>query len=268
MKKSNKFLTIFLVAAILIVSFFAYRVFVLRVGRGDFPGENYEELVDSIYEEGRDEMQEVSIVLEEVVEDAVVLEDEKIEIPESVLLDVDFLSQAPFGIWDEYHDDACEEASLIMLEHFLNQKPLNNTIGEEEILGLIDFQMKNYGDFKDTNVEETVRMAREFYKRENLKVVYDIKKDDIKKELAKGNPVIIPVAGRLLGNAFYTPPGPLYHNVVVIGYDGDMIITNDPGTRRGAGYKYNFNIFYDAIHDFTGKKEDILSGRKAMIVVE
>jgi hypothetical protein len=73
---------------------------------------------------------------------------------------------------------------------------------------------------------------------------------------------------RLLGNPNFTSPGPLYHNLVLVGYDGDNIITNDPGTKRGEGYVYNINILYNAIHDFPGKPEDIESGKKAMIVLE
>lgn len=269
MKKSNKFLAIFLILAILIISFFAFRVFVLRIGRGDVEKVGYGELTDSFLENGEDDSKKESEVLkDEIVENGTPLIKEEIELPEKVLLDVTFLSQAPFGVWDEYHEEACEEASLIMVEYYLSGKKLNNEIGESEIQGMIRFQMRKFGDFKDTSVSETVEIAKEFYGRKNLRVVYDFEKEDIKKELVKGNPVILAAAGRLLGNPNFTPPGPLYHNLVAIGYDGDTIITNDPGTRKGAGYEYNIDVLYNAIHDFTGNKDDIMSGRKAMIVVE
>ena len=115
-------------------------------------------------------------------------------------------------------------------------------------------------------------MFKDFYgetgKRKKLRVIYDFKKDDLKKYLAQGYPIIVPAAGRKLGNPNFTAPGPLYHNLVLVGYDGNTIITNDPGTRRGEGYEYDIDVIFNAIHDFTGKPESINQGRKAMIVVD
>lgn len=196
-------------------------------------------------------------------------------IPEQILIDVPFTSQSPYAVWDEHHKEACEEASLIMLKYYLDNKKLTPEIAEREIQNMISFQMKEYGDYKDSNAEEIVKLFLDFYGPlrqtadggKNFKVIYDFKKEDIKKELAKGNPIIVPAAGRLLENPFYTPPGPLYHNLVLIGYENDTVITNDPGTKRGKGYRYNIDVLYNAIHDFPGKKELIKEGRKAMIVI-
>lgn len=188
---------------------------------------------------------------------------------EEISIEVPFLSQAPLGVWDERHEEACEEASLIMVNAFLKEKKLDKESGEEEIQKIIDFQIEKYGDYKDTSAEETVTLARDFYGIEHLKVVYDFTKEDIKQYLSQGKPIIIPAAGRNLGNPYFTPPGPLYHNLVLTGFTkDDIIITNDPGTRRGEDYKYKLDVLYEAIHDFTGDKDEIEKGQKAMIVVE
>lgn len=193
-------------------------------------------------------------------------------IPDKILISVPFTSQAPLASWDELHEEACEEASLIMLKYYLDKKPLASDIAENEIQRMASFEIKNYGDFKDTAAEQTVKLFYDFFGEpangKKLKAVYDFPKEDLKKYLAEGNPVIIPAAGRLLGNPNFTAPGPLYHNLVLIGYDGNKIITNDPGTRKGRGYAYNIDVLYNAIHDFPGKPEDIMQGRKAMIVLE
>ncbi|MBI3495252.1 hypothetical protein HY065_01345 [Candidatus Berkelbacteria bacterium] len=55
---------------------------------------------------------------------------------------------------------------------------------------------------------------------------------------------------------------------MVVGYTKHQIITNDAGTKRGLGYRYDDNVFINAIHDWPGSAEKIQSGRKAMIVVE
>lgn len=189
-------------------------------------------------------------------------------IPEKISIQVPFTSQAPFAVWDEYHQEACEEVSLIMIKYYLDGKSLNPRIAEKEIQDMITFEIKKYGDYKDTDARETVRLARDFYGIGNLRVIYDFSKDDLKKHLSAGKPIVVPAAGRMLGNPNFTSPGPLYHMLVLVGYDKSIIITNDPGTKRGEDYKYNIDTLYNAIHDFTGDKKDIKNGRKAMIIME
>lgn len=193
-------------------------------------------------------------------------------IPDKILISVPFTTQAPFAKWDEFHEEACEEASLVMLKYYLDKKSLTPEIAEEEIQKMIAFEIKSYGDYKDSDVSEIVKLFYDFYNPpaggEKLRIVYDFQKRDLKKYLADGAPIIVPAAGRLLGNPNFTAPGPLYHNLVLIGYDGNTIITNDPGTRKGRGYTYNIDVLYNAVHDFSGKPEDIEMGRKAMIVID
>jgi hypothetical protein len=192
----------------------------------------------------------------------------EIKIPAKIFISTPFTSQAPYAIWDEFHEEACEEASLIMLKYYLDTSPLSAETAEKEIQNLINFQIKKYGDYKDTDVAETIKLAKDYYGIENIKVVYDFQPEDLKKYLAQGKPIIVPAAGRLLKNPYFTSPGPLYHNLVLTGYNGNIIITNDPGTKRGENYKYDIKTLYNAIHDFPGRPEDIEKGRKAMIVVE
>lgn len=189
-------------------------------------------------------------------------------LPIEVSINVPFASQAPFEVWDAYHEEACEEASLIMVKYFLDKKSLMPAVAEDQIQKMIAFEIKNYGDYKDTNAQQNVQLAADFYGINNLKVIYDFQKEDLKKYLAQGLPVIIPAAGRMLDNPNFKSPGPLYHNLVLTGYDGDTIITNDPGTKRGQGYRYNIDVLYNAIHDFPGNVDNIIQGRKAMIVLE
>lgn len=212
------------------------------------------------------EEEEIDIIEEK--KEAVSIQPVKDELlPEKIFIKVPFTSQAPYANWDEKHEEACEEASLIMVKYYLDGKNLNKDIAEKEIQNLIKFQLEKYGDYRDSDATGIIQLAEDYYKINNLKAVYDFSKEDIKKELAKGRPIIIPAAGRLLGNPNFTAPGPLYHNLVLTGYEGDIVITNDPGTRKGEGYRYDIDVLFGAIHDFPGKKEDIEKGRKAMIVI-
>ena len=189
-------------------------------------------------------------------------------IPAKISISVPFTSQAPFGKWDIYHEEACEEASLIMVAYFLQNKKLTPAIAEKEIQNLIAYEIKTTGKYEDSTAWELAELGEKYYGIKNLRVVYDFIAEDLKKYLAKGKPIIIPAAGRMLKNPNFKYPGPLYHNLVLTGYDGDTIIANDPGTRKGENYRYNIKIIYNAIHDFPGDKTKIETGRKAMIVVE
>ncbi len=198
-----------------------------------------------------------------------------VTIPGKIIIKVPFTSQAPFKIWDVRHEEACEEASLIMLHAYLNDISLTPASAEKEIQDMIDFEIKNYGGYKDTSIEQDIKLYYDFYppagesaEGKKLKAIYDFDKNNLKEELAKGDPIIIPAAGRELGNPNFTSPGPIYHNLVIVGYSGNEIITNDPGTRKGEGYRYDIDILYNAIHDFPGDLNKINEGRKAMIVVE
>lgn len=197
---------------------------------------------------------------------------ENIEIPPRKIIKVPFSSQAPLGVWDARHEEACEETSLIMLKYYLDKKELTPETAENEIQKMIDFEIENYGSYEDTSIEKNIQLFKDFYGEpgngKRLEVVYDFKKEDLKKYLAAGEPVIVAAAGRELNNPYYTAPGPLYHNLVLVGYDGNTIISNDPGTKRGEGYKYNINTLYNAIHDFSGDLEKIDEGRKAMIILK
>ena len=101
-----------------------------------------------------------------------------------------------------------------------------------------------------------------------MAIVLDITVADVRGALAAGNLVLLPAAGKLLGNPYYAQP-PLYHMVVVVGYDDEAeeFIVHDPGTRRGKNFRYKYDTLWNAVHDWTGDPKTILGGEKAMIVV-
>ncbi|MBT4251506.1 VanZ family protein [bacterium] len=190
----------------------------------------------------------------------------EIAIPEKILLPVPFSSQAPKAVWDEVHEEACEEMSLIMVKYYFDKKNLPPSVAEEEIQRMKDYQLKRNGHYIDSDMKELAAMAKEYFKFKDVFVKYDITREDIFEALAKGSPVIVPTAGRLLGNPNFTGLGPLYHNLVIIGFEKDEFIVNDPGTRKGKHYRYKINILMNAIHDYTGSKKEIEKGRRAGII--
>lgn len=101
-----------------------------------------------------------------------------------------------------------------------------------------------------------------------VRVLTNVTADSLKRELMNGNPVIIPVAGRALKNPFFSGEGPFYHMLVVTGYNDSGFITNDPGTKQGEKYWYATDVLMNALHDWTGVKEEIATGAKNALVVE
>jgi len=190
-----------------------------------------------------------------------------VDLPDQLLLDVPFTSQAPYGIWDPIHDEACEEASMIMVDRFYEKLSLNRVSADEEILSLVSWQDDNGYEY-DIGSEEVQEVVSSYYGR-NAKVYSgtDISVENIKKLLVAGYPVIVPAQGQMLGNPNFTGEGPPYHMLVIKGYDEDSFITNDPGTRNGESFEYSYEVLMDAIHDWTGSKDTVVNGQKAMVIV-
>jgi len=174
-------------------------------------------------------------------------------LPTSLLLDVPFTSQAPYSVWDAVHGEACEEASMIMVNAYLKHQNLTQAVAEQKILDLIKWETeKNYS--VDLSISE-VKAVLEDYFNLSGQVITQPTVDKIKTELAAGRLVIIPAAGRELGNPNFHQPGPIYHMLVVRGYNQTSFITNDPGTRNGKGYVYSYQILLNAIHDWNHQYE-------------
>lgn len=188
-------------------------------------------------------------------------------------LNVPFIAQAPLANWnDPRQQNGCEEASLLMAMGWITGERFTPAQNEKRITDFADWQIEKYGFSTDTNAEDSAKIMREYLKHDNVRVVHGISVGDIKKELVKGNLVIVPINGQRIGNPNYTSPGPLTHMFPILGYDSatDEFITNDPGTRLGAGYHYSSSAIENALQDYpTGATHGYQTpGKTAMIVVE
>jgi hypothetical protein len=183
---------------------------------------------------------------------------------------VPFTPQAPFANWDELHNEACEEAAVLMVRRYFDGERggrIDPTAADREILEIVEWERQHLGKYLDTDAEETLRiLAQKYGRRARLSTTVTV--NSIKKEIAADHLIIVPAAGRLLGNPYFRQPGPAYHMLVIKGYDNDEFVTNDPGTRRGEGFRYKHEVLLNAVHDWTGDKETITQGRQVMIVVE
>ncbi|PIQ67722.1 hypothetical protein COY25_04625 [Candidatus Uhrbacteria bacterium CG_4_10_14_0_2_um_filter_41_7] len=216
---------------------------------------------------------EIKIVTEEtpgaigetVVDDAPIMVEETVQIPEEYKLAVPFTSQAPHSNWALPYQETCEEASIYMVSEYYKgtlSGVINADTADTNILEIVAFEKDFLGDYLDTTAGETSRLIDSFYGYGAV-VVENPSIEQIKTEIASGHPVIVPSAGQLLGNPNFVGQGPLYHMFVIKGYTKDKFITNDPGTRNGESYIYNISTIMNAIHDWNGG--DPVNGQKRVI---
>jgi len=196
----------------------------------------------------------------------------------AVNLAVPFQAQAPGGDWSLPWQEACEEASSALVDAFWQGQSVSVGDMEQRILTLVDWENKNFGYYEQTTAAQAAAMIRAVYGYKKVVVTYDATIKDIEDNVRAGRPVIVPLAGRLLGNPYYTAPGPIYHMLVVKGITGNGdLITNDVGTRHGHNLTYNPTVFLNAMHDLPQggatwppgvvAEEWIKTGRRAIIVV-
>lgn len=181
-------------------------------------------------------------------------EEKTIAITQKIEQVVPFIVQAPFANWsDANFQNACEEASMMMAMSWVKgEKTISAEKAQKRILELIDFENQTLGYSLDTDASDVEKIFREYFRHDNAQARNNINLNDIKAELQKGRLVIVPAFGQALGNPNFTEPGPVAHMLVLIGYDPKTreFITNDPGTRRGAGYRYDESVLFSAIWEY------------------
>lgn len=201
-----------------------------------------------------------------------VVEQEKL--PSKFINDnVPFVSQAPNSDWkDERLQDGCEEASVVMALAWINsENSVNKSEALKRIIEASDWFLNNIGTFHDASVQDVVRILKEFYKVNDVKIINEPKLIQLKEFLSQEKLIIVPTNGRLLGNPNFSGLGPERHMIVLTGYNDltGEFITNDPGTRKGENYRYPYDIVLKANLSYpTGFHEKMESIEKAVIVVD
>lgn len=189
-------------------------------------------------------------------------------LPQQANLAVPFTVQAPNANWDEAHGEFCEEASVFMaMSYVLNQDIPTPEFADQKMLAIKAFEEERFGYYKDTTIEETAVIFREHYDYNKLQIIENPTVNDLKHAVAQGQLVVVPAAGRMLGNPYFQQPGPLYHMFVIKGYTADnKFIVNDPGTKRGADFLYTEEVLMNAIHDWRDDRQ-IELGKKVVLIV-
>lgn len=192
-------------------------------------------------------------------------------LPAEINLDMTFYSQAPTGNWEMPYQEACEEASLLLAYHYVTGQDVSVSEFETALLDIVDWEVETFGQYVHTDVEQTAQILEEHLGYTHYEIVDDPTVDQLKGYLAKGYPVVFPAAGRYLGNPYFTGEGPVYHMLVLKGYDSTHFITNDVGTRRGENFIYTYDTMMFALHEWADAAdtdpEGILEGDARVLVL-
>lgn len=188
-------------------------------------------------------------------------------LPEFLILPVPFSAQAPTNNWSRNED--CEETSITMANAFLTnttQDKLPAGAAQEAINNLKKWEEANLGYNANTGVGATIKMGEGAF---GLKIEprYNFTEEELKKELVKGHPILLPINARLLGSPQYKDSGPTYHMVVVRGFKGQIFIVNDPGTNNGDGNEYTFRVLKNAAADWNQTTMKMDPTRKIALIV-
>lgn len=175
-------------------------------------------------------------------------------------LAVPYINEAPDNIWTGPWKNACEEASMTMVEnYYLGNRTVSVKDAKKFMEMLFAVQNKIWGSNSDSDAQRTAKLIND-YSDYNAIIKDNPTVEDIKNELQQKRPVISLHYGFDLGNKNIpfvpAPRGTSYHMTVVIGYDdlAKVFITNDPGdTKTGKSHRYNYDLYMNTLHDFDFK---------------
>lgn len=224
---------------------------------------------DALPEEAEDVPVEEPVVAEPVDTPPASGRDDDDALPATFNLAVPFTSQAPNGVWDPLHEDACEEASIYMVDQYFagaGNVKIDPAIADPVLVDMVNMAQSELGHGLSITAEQVVELVDAYYDGYTAEIIEDPSINDIKQFLVDGYPVIVPAAGRELGNPFFTGEGPLYHMLVIRGYDESRFITNDPGTRHGQNYAYLYSVLMSAMGDWNDG--DPANGAERVIILK
>jgi uncharacterized protein YvpB len=192
-----------------------------------------------------------------------------VALPDHVLLQVPFTTQAPLNNW-ALHQESCEAANLTMLIAYW-QHDTSVVIDPH----LADAQIKQIDgwkpqpDLNDTMMGELAQQHWGYAYR-----LLPNTQQAIAEQLAAGRPLLAEVRTHGLGNAHY--PGysshfeqqgwSVPHFVLIIGYDGSGVWLNDPGISWGRGYHISYAQLAHAIDDLDQHHPNLALGQVLLLI--
>jgi len=172
-------------------------------------------------------------------------------------LDVPFISEAPENKWSGAWINACEEASVAMVDNFYIGK---NKVSPKDAAILMNklfaWENKTFKSNANTNATRTVQMIEKNNLSYKTTIVRNPTMEQIKNELRAGRPVISLHYGFDLNNPEirFLRTGSAYHMMVIKGFDEntEKFIVQDNGNHNNHGidFRYDYDTLFSSLHDY------------------
>ena len=117
-------------------------------------------------------------------------------LPNEFNLAVPFTSQAPTGEWALPYQEACEEASAIMVDAFYRGETgrIPPDVATKAITNLVAFEKKILGFYEDTSALDTAKFIKAYFGYPTVVIQPLTSESELKRAIANGYPVIRPLA--------------------------------------------------------------------------
>ncbi len=172
-----------------------------------------------------------------------------------VSLKVPYTSEIPNGSWIKPWNNACEEASIVMIKgYYFGYEATTKQIAMADMKPLFKIEDKIFGSNADTDAARTAKLIND-YTDFSAKVKTNPTLEEMQNELNEGRPIIAMLNMKNIVNKYhrFRAGGSYYHVFVIIGYDDNTqeFITNDNGnSTTGAGYRFRYDDIMNNLHDF------------------
>jgi len=175
----------------------------------------------------------------------------------TVNLPVPFTSEAPDGLMVGNWKNACEEASIVMVEqYYFGNSETNLTKSEAKNLmtGYFTIENKIFGSNANANAAQINKLLTEYSPYATGTIARNPTLTQIKNELTAGRPVIVLVYGKGLNSRIdFLAGGSYYHTFVIRGFDdttGEFIVNDDGDLTMGLDLRYKYDTILGALHDY------------------
>lgn len=228
------------------------------VGGGFFLGVSFWSSKDEGTKESLPETKsivEVTPLPEEEVQPPLQQQEEVVEVFLKGELAVPYVNESPDGSWKGSWKNACEEATITMLEAYYKGE---KTVSVEEAMAymqmLFDRQKELYGSDVNSTAAVTQSLIAS-YAHFSATVVENPTITAIKTEIDAGHPVIAFHRGFDLHNPNipFLATGSSYHATVIKGYDDaaqEFIVQDTGDTIDGADHRYTYDVYMNSLHDY------------------
>jgi hypothetical protein len=176
-------------------------------------------------------------------------------LPASVFVKVPYSAQSPFNQWGggNPHEEYCEAAAVLMVGQYFKgdtRATIPASEADSTMARMVSYERQSFPGTLDLPLFDVGSVGTQFYSLAPTVVPVDL--DVIKRNLAEGRPVIVPVmthgsAGQKIA-PFYGATN-VYHVIVLTGYDSarGLLYTNDAGFMQGQNYAYTWPTLSSAI---------------------